>query len=149
MARIIVIGAGIAGMPAAYDLKKLLGKDHSVTLIGSSEHFQFTPSNPWVTVGWRRPAQILVPIGPNVERKGIEFLPVPVQTLSPQQNQLTLADRRVLDYDYLVIATGPSWLSTRFPGWVLRATATASAPRPTPRRPVWPIRPFWSSRGRW
>jgi protoporphyrinogen oxidase len=25
MARIIVMGAGIAGMPAAYDLKKLLG----------------------------------------------------------------------------------------------------------------------------
>jgi sulfide:quinone oxidoreductase len=116
MARVIVIGAGIAGMPAAYDLKKLLGKEHSVTLIGSSEHFQFTPSNPWVAVGWRRPAQILVPIAPNVGRKGIDFLPVPVQALSPQQNQLTLADGRVLNYDYLVIATGPELAFDEVPG---------------------------------
>jgi len=73
MAGIVVMGAGVGGMPAAYDLKKALGKSHEVALVGTSEHFQFTPSNPWVTVGWRKPDQVLVPIRPNVERKGIVF----------------------------------------------------------------------------
>ena len=68
MAHVVVIGAGIGGMPAAYDLKKRLGRQHEVTLVGTSEHFQFTPSNPWVAVGWRKPEDVKVPIRPNVER---------------------------------------------------------------------------------
>jgi sulfide:quinone oxidoreductase len=116
MARIIIIGAGIAGMPAAYDLKKLLGPNHSVTLIGSSEHFQFTPSNPWVAVGWRRPDQVKVPIRPNVERKGIDFLSVPVTGIDPARHQLTLEDGQTLEYDYLVIATGPDLAFDEIPG---------------------------------
>jgi sulfide:quinone oxidoreductase len=116
MARIVVMGAGIAGMPAAYDLKKLLGAEHSVTLIGTSEHFQFTPSNPWVAVGWRRPDQVLVPIRRNVERKGIEFVSQPVTRLEPEQKRLTLADGQQLDYDYLVIATGPQLAFDEIPG---------------------------------
>jgi sulfide:quinone oxidoreductase len=70
MAHVVVMGAGIGGMPAAFDIKKALGKDHEVTLIGTSEHFQFTPSNPWVAVGWRKPSQVLVPIRPRSRRKG-------------------------------------------------------------------------------
>ena len=50
MAHIIVMGAGIAGVPAAYGLRKKLGKEHRVTLIGSSPYFEFTPSNPWIAV---------------------------------------------------------------------------------------------------
>jgi len=107
MAHVVVIGAGIGGMPAAYDLKKSLGKFHEVTLIGTSENFQFTPSNPWVTVGWRKPAKVLVPVRENVERKGIRFIASPVTSLDPAGNRLTVADGTELAYDYLVIATGP------------------------------------------
>jgi sulfide:quinone oxidoreductase len=116
MARVVVMGAGIGGMPAAYDLKKALGRDHEVVLIGTSEHFQFTPSNPWVAVGWRRPEQVLVPIRPNVERKGIRFGAQPVTRLEPERNVLHLADGEALDYDYLVIATGPKLAFDEIPG---------------------------------
>ena len=43
MAHVVIMGAGIGGMPAAYELRKRLGRSHAVTLVGSSEHFQFTP----------------------------------------------------------------------------------------------------------
>ncbi len=33
MTPIVVLGAGIGGMPAAYDLRKRLGRQHEVTLI--------------------------------------------------------------------------------------------------------------------
>jgi len=116
MAHIVILGAGIGGMPAAYDIKNTLGKSHEVTLIGASEHFQFTPSNPWVALGWRTSDQVLVPIRSNVEKKGIRFLAQPVTSLEPAQNRLTLADGQTLSYDYLVIATGPKLAFDEIPG---------------------------------
>ena len=74
MTHVVVMGAGIGGMPAAYELKKRLGAAHEVTLIGASGHFQFTPSNPWVAVGWRKRDDVVVAIRPNVEKKGIRFI---------------------------------------------------------------------------
>jgi len=53
MAHVVVLGAGTGGMPCAYELKEKLGSQHQVTVINSNEYFQFTPSNPWVAVGWR------------------------------------------------------------------------------------------------
>jgi sulfide:quinone oxidoreductase len=51
-----------------------------------------------------------------VERKGIEFLSVPVVTPGARAETLTLADGQVLDYDYLVIATGPELAFDEIPG---------------------------------
>jgi sulfide:quinone oxidoreductase len=116
MAHIVVMGAGVGGMPAAYDLKKALGTGHEVTLIGTSEHFQFTPSNPWVAVGWRKPDDIQVAIRPNVERKGIRFIASAVTELDPARNFLKLADGQVVNYDYLVITTGPKLAFEEVPG---------------------------------
>ena len=116
MAHIVIIGAGIGGMPAAYDLKKRLGSGHEVSLIGTSEHFQFTPSNPWVAVGWRKPEQVLVPIRQHVEKKGIRYFSQPVNGLDPVHNRLTLADGQSLDYDYLMITTGPKLAFDEIPG---------------------------------
>jgi sulfide:quinone oxidoreductase len=116
MAHIVVLGAGIGGMPTAYDLKKRLGRAHEVTLIGTAEHFQFTPSNPWVAVGWRQPDEVRVPIRPNVERKGIRYIAQAVTRIEPAANRLTLADGQTLNYDYLVIATGPKLAFDEIPG---------------------------------
>lgn len=69
MANVVVLGAGTGGMPAAYELKAELGKDHKVTVVNASENFQFVPSNPWVGVGWRKRNDITFPIGP--DRKSV------------------------------------------------------------------------------
>ncbi|HOU65912.1 MAG TPA: FAD-dependent oxidoreductase, partial [Thermomonas sp.] len=55
MARIVVVGAGLGGMSAAYELRETLGKGHEVTLVGKGGMFGFNPSNPWLAVGWRTP----------------------------------------------------------------------------------------------
>jgi sulfide:quinone oxidoreductase len=116
MSHVVVMGAGIGGMPAAYELKKRLGRSHAVTLVGTSEHFQFTPSNPWVAVGWRKPGQVTVAIRPNVEKKGIRFIAEPVAKVEPAANRLVLAGGGSLDYDYLVITTGPKLAFDEVPG---------------------------------
>jgi len=68
MAHIVILGAGIGGLPCAYEMRAALGAKHKVTVINASESFQFVPSNPWVAVGWRNSGQINFPLRPVLER---------------------------------------------------------------------------------
>ncbi len=107
MAHIIVLGAGIGGMPMAYELRDLLGKDVRITVVSNTSYFHFVPSNPWVAVSWRTPEAIRFEVEPYLARKGIAFDASGARRLHPQLNQVELGDGRTLDYDFLVIATGP------------------------------------------
>jgi sulfide:quinone oxidoreductase len=107
MAHIVVLGAGTGGMPAAYELRAELGKEHRITVINERDYFQFVPSNPWLAVGWRDRASITFDIRPHLERKGIDFIAQRCDAIDAKANQLTLADGKPVNYDYLVIATGP------------------------------------------
>lgn len=116
MAKIIVVGAGIGGVPAAYELQAKLGKSHRITVVSASEYFQFIPSNPWVAVGKRARDEITVELRPHLEKKGIAFVAQPVASILAEENRLRLADGALLDYDYLVITTGPRLAFDEVPG---------------------------------
>lgn len=116
MAHIAIIGAGIGGVPAAFELRKKLSKDHRVTLIGSSPYFEFTPSNPWIAVGWREPSKVRVELNEVLSSKGIEWHAQQVKSIDATANKITLADDRAVGYDYLVIATGPKLSFDEVPG---------------------------------
>ena len=116
MAHIIIMGAGIGGVSAAYSLRGLLGKEHRITVVNPTDYFQFTPSNPWVAVGWRKRKQITVPLAPHLARKDIDFVAEAVTALDPDNRALTLASGKTLAYDYLVITTGPKLAFDEVPG---------------------------------
>ena len=116
MAHIVIMGAGIGGMPAAYEMRESLSKDHKVTVVSSQDYFQFTPSNPWVAVGWRDKESITLPIAPMLERKGISFIPKAVTSINAENNNLTLLDGETVSYDYLIITTGPKLFFDEVPG---------------------------------
>ena len=116
MAHIVILGAGIGGMPMAYEMKELARKEDSVTVISDSATFQFTPSNPWAGVNWRSRSDITFPIAPYLEKKGINFIPQGAKRLHPDKNQIELVNGQVVDYDYLVIATGPKLAFDEIPG---------------------------------
>ncbi len=107
MAHVVIIGASTGGLPAAYDTRAALGKEHKVTVISNLDHFTFVPSNPWVAVGWRTRDDISFKLEPYLKKKGIDFIPVAAQELKPDDNKVILEDGREVDYDYLIIATGP------------------------------------------
>ncbi|MDH4046992.1 MAG: NAD(P)/FAD-dependent oxidoreductase [Gammaproteobacteria bacterium] len=116
MARIVVMGAGIGGISQVYELQKKLGAAHDIVLIGDSGRFEFTPSNPWVAVGWRKPEQTTLNLPPLMQKHGIEFHSQGVRRLSPADNRLELNDGRHIEYDFLVIATGPKLAFEEVPG---------------------------------
>jgi sulfide:quinone oxidoreductase len=116
MAHVIVIGAGIGGVPCAYSLRKELGASHRVTLVGSSAYFEFTPSNPWVAVGWRQCEKTRVALAPALDRKGVEWHAEPVDSIDAVGRTIRLRGGLTLGYDRLVIATGPKLAFDEIPG---------------------------------
>lgn len=117
MAHIVVIGAGIGGMTAAYDLRAELDRQqHHVTVVGDKDIFEFTPSNPWVAVGWRRRENTTVQIAQSLARKGIDFIASRVAAIHAAGNQLCLENGTTLEYDYVVITTGPKLAFDEIPG---------------------------------
>jgi sulfide:quinone oxidoreductase len=107
MAHIVILGAGIGGMACAYEMREQVRPEDKVTVISDSPEFQFTPSNPWVAVNWRTKEDITIPIAPYFERKGINLIAIPAKRVHPEKNQVELTDGQIVDYDFLVIATGP------------------------------------------
>ena len=116
MAHIVILGAGTGGMPAAYELRAKIDKSHKITVVNAVDYFQFVPSNPWAAVGWRKREDITLPIRPHLEKKGIAFIGQRVDRINAEGNQLTLANGEQVDYDYLIITTGPKLAFDEIPG---------------------------------
>jgi sulfide:quinone oxidoreductase len=116
MAHIVILGAGTGGTPAAYEMRHLLDKSHTVTLINASDTFQFVPSNPWVALGWRDARETTFKLQPYLEKKGIRFIAQRADTIDAANNRIHLANGEAVDYDYLVIATGPRLAFDLVPG---------------------------------
>ena len=117
MAHIVIIGAGLGGLPMAYEMQALARAEDRVTVVANTTRFHFTPSNPWVAVKWRQREDIELEIAPLLEKKGIGFIAQAVTRVMPETKQLTLADGATLDYDMLVIATGPQLAFDEIPGF--------------------------------
>ena len=116
MAHIIIVGAGVGGLPCAYEMRETLSKDHTITIVNERDHFQFTPSNPWVAVGWRTQENISVPLSPVLAKKGINFIQDRVTKIDAENNILQLKEGNAVNYDYLVITTGPRLAFEEVPG---------------------------------
>lgn len=107
MTHVVIAGAGIAGVPAAYAMKNRLGPQDKVTVVSNRDYFHFVPSNPWVAMGWRERKDIAFPIGPCLADRGIDFIPQALKNVDGANSQVELADGSTLAYDYLILATGP------------------------------------------
>jgi len=116
MARIVILGAGIGGVPMAYEMKETVGKSHDVIVISDTPTFHFVPSNPWVPPKWRKPEDLKIELAPVMKKKGIEFIQKAAAKVDPANNQVLLDDGSAVAYDFLVIATGPRLAFDEVPG---------------------------------
>ena len=116
MTHIVVLGAGLGGITQACELRQMLSGQARITVVSDLPYFEFTPSNPWVAVGWRQPSDIRVDLAETLGRHGLNFIGKAAAKVRPEQNCIELADGEKVDYDYLVIATGPALAFDEVPG---------------------------------
>jgi sulfide:quinone oxidoreductase len=107
MAEIVIMGAGLGGVIMAYEMKDQMRPEDRLTVVTKDPIYHFVPSNPWVAVGWRTRESVEIDLAPTFSRRGINFRPVPVSSVDPEARRIDLEDGSSLNYDYLIIATGP------------------------------------------
>lgn len=117
MAHLVVLGAGLGGTIMAYELRDALGGGHRISVVNKGTNFSFVPSNPWVAVGWRDRKDVEVDLTEVFARRHIDFFPQGAERVHPADKRVALSDGTDLDYDYLVIATGPELAFDEIPGF--------------------------------
>ncbi|MTJ55606.1 NAD(P)/FAD-dependent oxidoreductase [Anabaena sp. UHCC 0253] len=115
MVHVVILGAGIGGLPTAYELRHLLPKCHRITLISDHPKFTFIPSLPWVAFDLTPLENIQLDIENLLLGRGIDWIEGKVTALDPQAQTLNIAGKTI-NYDYAVIATGASLALDAVPG---------------------------------
>ncbi|MFG1343002.1 NAD(P)/FAD-dependent oxidoreductase [Xanthobacter autotrophicus] len=116
MSRIVVLGAGLGGVIMAYELKDKIGGKNEIVVVNQGSTYTFVPSNPWVAVGWREPSEISVDLTKIFSDRNIGLRPEGARRLHAHESRLELNDGSFLDYDHLIIATGPDLAFDEVPG---------------------------------
>ena len=116
MAKIVVLGAGLGGVIAAYEIRRKIRSEDEVVVINETDYYQFVPSNPWVLVGWRDREDIVIDLSKPMAKKKIEFIVGQAQRVEPDAKQVRMSDGSAVAYDFLVIATGPELAFDEIPG---------------------------------
>lgn len=116
MAEVVVIGAGLSGTLMAYEMLPQLRKGDRLSVISQGAVYHFVPSNPWVAVGWRKRSDIEIDLVEIMKRKGVRLLTQGARRAHPDNNRVELGDGSFVDYDYLVVATGPELAFDEIPG---------------------------------
>ncbi|MCE1167336.1 MAG: FAD-dependent oxidoreductase [Sphingobacteriia bacterium] len=130
MAKVVILGAGIAGHTAALYLRKKLGTEHKVTVVSPNSKYQWIPSNIWVGIGQMTEKHVAFPLAPVYKKQGIEYIQAKAISIHPEGNQTTPTAfitvqktgkeesmaPEIVEYDYLVNATGPKLNFDATPG---------------------------------
>src|SRR5918992_1065433 len=106
--RILVVGAGFAGLYTAMGLKRAVRDGHRVTVVNSENFMQYQPFLPEVASGTIDPRAVVVPL-----RTALRHCEIVVGTVdrvdhTKRRAVATLADgsERELAYDVIVLAPG-------------------------------------------
>ncbi|AFY47008.1 NAD(FAD)-dependent dehydrogenase [Nostoc sp. PCC 7524] len=105
MAHIVIVGAGLGGLPTAYELRHILPRQHQVTVISESPNFTFIPSLPWVALGLTSLDSIQMSLEHRLKQRNINWIHGRVDKLNPHSQEIFCGEQTIA-YDYLIIATG-------------------------------------------
>ncbi|MGD2205510.1 MAG: NAD(P)/FAD-dependent oxidoreductase [Anaerolineae bacterium] len=105
--RVLILGAGFAGLYTALHLEKTLSRDAPVeiTLVDQNHFHLFTPLLHEVASGVIHPGLIMTPIRRILRGKRIQFLRARVEAIDLEAQEVTLCCLQI-PYDILVIALG-------------------------------------------
>ena len=86
MARIVILGAGIAGHTAARYLNKWVGKKHEIVVVSPNAKWNWIPSNIWVGVGQMTEQQVTFDLAELYKKTHVDFRQAKAVSLHPEGN---------------------------------------------------------------
>jgi len=110
----LVLGAGLGGLAAAQELRRLVGRGDRVVLIERAERHVFPPSLLWLMVG-NRTLQAISRGYEGIARRGIELVRGEVTAIDPAAKTVRVGEQ-TLHGDALVIALGAEYVPRAIPG---------------------------------
>ncbi len=105
--KILIIGGGFGGLYTAKYLDQLLKSEPliEITLVNQTNYFLFTPLLHEVATGSLSPLSIAEPIREILRGTKVKFIQATATSVDKKTKQVSTT-AGILDYDYLVIATG-------------------------------------------
>ena len=113
MTRIVIIGSGFAGCTAVRTLRAK-GYQDEITLVAPRPMLFYYPSLIWVANGKRNEADLSIDLNGFFERHRVNYHAGEVTGLDAENQQVLIGDEK-LDYDYVIIASGGSYIR-KLPG---------------------------------
>ncbi|WP_030159647.1 NAD(P)/FAD-dependent oxidoreductase [Glycomyces sp. NRRL B-16210] len=126
--RVVIVGGGFAGLETAFSLRERLGDRIDLTLVADRPDFVFTPGTIYVPFGGAED-DLRLPVGPPATRRGIAVRRGAVAWVETDPKRIALADGHLIDYDYLVLATGARPRPEEVPGLAEHAHLIGSLDR--------------------
>ncbi|OGN93215.1 MAG: oxidoreductase [Chloroflexi bacterium RBG_13_50_21] len=107
MKKLLILGAGSAGTMVANRMNRLLDRDDwQITLVDQNETHYYQPGFLFIPFGIYSKNDVIKPKRDFIPA-GAELIMSPIEHIDPEHNQVKLEKGgKLLNYDYLVIATG-------------------------------------------
>jgi len=107
MKSLVILGAGTAGTTVANRLFSLLDADQwRITIVDQNETHYYQPGFLFIPFGIYSKNDVVKPKRDFIPA-GVELIMSPIEQIDAEHNRVTLSkDKRILAYDFLVIATG-------------------------------------------
>ena len=116
MKKLLILGAGTAGTMVANRLNRLLDSDEwKITIVDPHETHYYQPGFLFIPFGMYSKNDVIKPKRDFIPA-GVEIIMAAADVIEPDHNRVKLVDGRILNYDFLVIATGAQTRPEETPG---------------------------------
>ena len=116
MKKLVILGAGTAGTMVANRLVRTLKMDKwQITMVDKDPVHYYQPGWLFVPFGIYEKKDCFKPKSKYIPSQ-VKMLQADIQCVEPENNRVILADRTVLEYDYLIVATGADIYPDETPG---------------------------------
>lgn len=114
--RLVILGAGTAGTIMANKLCKVLCRDEwEITIIDKHRSHYYQPGFLFIPFGIYNPSDVVKPKA-DFFPTGVKVIFSEVDKILPEENKINIIDGRVINYDFLIIATGTQTRPEETPG---------------------------------